>query len=62
MLTSTPAREWSRRDASDIDGQAERPKRAGANESILSELGVPCSGRRVACDLATRLPSRLVEP
>jgi hypothetical protein len=26
------------RGASDIDGQAERPKRAGANESILSEF------------------------
>src|SRR5881394_2827016 len=33
-----PAREWSRGDASEIDGQAERPKRAGANESMLSEL------------------------
>ena len=30
-----PACEWSRGAASDIDGQAERPKRAGANESIF---------------------------
>src|SRR5213080_2342086 len=34
----SPAREWSRGDASDIDGQAERPTRAGANESKLSEF------------------------
>ena len=34
----SPAREWSRGDASDIGGQAERPKRAGANESKLSEF------------------------
>ena len=34
----SPAREWSRGDASDIDGQAARPKRAGANESKPSEL------------------------
>src|SRR5436190_2184882 len=27
-----PAREWSRGDASDIDGQAERPQCAGANK------------------------------
>src|SRR5207237_9581850 len=33
-----PAREWSRGAASDIDGQADRPKRAGANESKLSEF------------------------
>src|SRR5438874_9756649 len=33
-----PAREWSRGDASDIDGQIERSKRAGANESKLSEF------------------------
>ena len=31
-------REWSRGNASDIDGQAERPKRAGVNESMLSEF------------------------
>jgi hypothetical protein len=33
-----PACEWSHGDASDIDGQTERSKRAGANESKLSEL------------------------
>src|SRR5204862_7593674 len=33
-----PAREWSRGDASEIDGQIERSKRAGANESKLSEF------------------------
>jgi hypothetical protein len=33
-----PAHEWSRGGASDIDGQTERSKRAGANESKLSEL------------------------
>src|SRR6266545_6409358 len=36
-LLAKPAREWSRGATSDIDGQAERPKRAGANESMLSE-------------------------
>jgi hypothetical protein len=42
-LVEPPAREWSRGDASDIDGQAERPKRAGANESTVSE----CLPRRL---------------
>ena len=41
-LLSLPAAvgEWSRGDASDIDGQAERSKRAGANESMLSEFKI----------------------
>jgi hypothetical protein len=38
--------EWSRGDASDIDGKAERPKRAGANESSLYVLNFSTSASR----------------
>jgi hypothetical protein len=38
-----PAREWSRRNASDIDGQAEEPKERDASESKLSEFNMAVS-------------------
>src|SRR6266542_6915006 len=46
-----PAREWSRRDASDIDGQARGPNERDANESKLLEFNDSTNHAATAQDL-----------
>jgi hypothetical protein len=59
-----PQREWSRREPSDIDGRAERPKRAGASESISRRVSVFVMWRAPRCrrpdvwDTTARVPPK----